>query len=98
MSFSGRRALVTGGSSGIGEGVCRALAEEGAQVIVASTGLERATKVARSLPGKLELYYDIRDRNTVIGLMDMKQVSAHLHQKTSANYGCMSEMKMTPII
>ncbi|EEC01007.1 short-chain alcohol dehydrogenase, putative, partial [Ixodes scapularis] len=51
MSLSGRRALVTGGSSGIGEGVCRALAEEGAQVIVASTGLERATKVAQSLPG-----------------------------------------------
>lgn len=57
MSFSGRRALVTGGSSGIGEGVCRALAEEGAQVIVASTGLERATKVAQSLPGKLFFFY-----------------------------------------
>ncbi|KAL1469568.1 hypothetical protein MTO96_041010 [Rhipicephalus appendiculatus] len=51
MSFSGRLALVTGGASGIGEAVCRVLAEEGAAVVVADQQLEAARQVAASLPG-----------------------------------------------
>ncbi|CAN7996433.1 unnamed protein product [Ixodes pacificus] len=73
MSFSGRRALVTGGSSGIGEGVCRALAEEGAQVIVASTGLERATQVAQSLPGNQghqAFFVDVSNADSVAALFE----------------------------
>jgi 3-oxoacyl-[acyl-carrier protein] reductase len=45
-----RRALVTGGSGAIGAAICRALAAQGAFVIVhANTGLERAQALAREL-------------------------------------------------
>ncbi|XP_075748422.1 estradiol 17-beta-dehydrogenase 8 isoform X2 [Rhipicephalus microplus] len=50
MSLDGRLALVTGGASGIGEAVCRALAEEGAAVVVADKHIEAARQVAASLP------------------------------------------------
>ncbi|XP_075727305.1 (3R)-3-hydroxyacyl-CoA dehydrogenase-like [Rhipicephalus microplus] len=50
MEFSGRLAVVTGGGSGIGEAICRVLAEKGARVVVADINLEAAEKVSISLP------------------------------------------------
>ena len=45
-----RRALVTGGSGGIGAAICRALAADGLQVIVhANRGIERAQSLADEL-------------------------------------------------
>lgn len=45
-----RRALVTGGSGGIGEAICRALASQGVHVFVhANSRLERAKAVAAAL-------------------------------------------------
>jgi len=41
FSLTGRRALIAGGSSGIGLGCACALAEAGAHVIVAARGAER---------------------------------------------------------
>ncbi|KAH6944635.1 hypothetical protein HPB50_004412 [Hyalomma asiaticum] len=68
MALSGRLALVTGGSSGIGEAVCYALAAEGATVVVAGRRLDVARKVAQSLPGDVEhlaLQVDIGDSSSV---------------------------------
>jgi NADP-dependent 3-hydroxy acid dehydrogenase YdfG len=44
-SFAGHVSLVTGASSGIGEGVARALAAEGATVVVAARRQDRLTKL-----------------------------------------------------
>jgi 3alpha(or 20beta)-hydroxysteroid dehydrogenase len=47
--LTGRRALVTGGAQGLGEGMARALAEAGASVVVADLQDELGPKVAESL-------------------------------------------------
>jgi NAD(P)-dependent dehydrogenase (short-subunit alcohol dehydrogenase family) len=49
LKLTGRRALVTGSSSGIGEGVARMLAEEGCAVVVHGRNRERAEKVAAEI-------------------------------------------------
>ena len=45
-SFEGKAAVVTGGGSGIGRGICLALAEAGARVAVADIDGDRAAQVA----------------------------------------------------
>jgi NAD(P)-dependent dehydrogenase (short-subunit alcohol dehydrogenase family) len=49
LQLTGRRALVTGSSSGIGAAVARMLAEEGARVVVHGRDRERAEKIAAEI-------------------------------------------------
>jgi NAD(P)-dependent dehydrogenase (short-subunit alcohol dehydrogenase family) len=49
FDFSGKVALVTGGSRGLGLAICRALAEQGAHVIVASRKQDNCIAVANEL-------------------------------------------------
>jgi NAD(P)-dependent dehydrogenase (short-subunit alcohol dehydrogenase family) len=49
LDLKGRRALVTGSSSGIGEGIARMLAAEGCAVVVHGRNRERAEQVAREI-------------------------------------------------
>lgn len=49
LQLKGRRALVTGSSSGIGEAISRMLAQEGAAVVVHGRNRERADKVAAEI-------------------------------------------------
>jgi 3-oxoacyl-[acyl-carrier protein] reductase len=52
LKLAGKRALVTGSSSGIGTGIARLLAEEGALVVVHGRNGERLAKVASDLEAK----------------------------------------------
>lgn len=49
LDLQGRRALVTGSSSGIGEGIARRLAKEGCSVVVHGRNAERAGQVAEAI-------------------------------------------------
>ena len=51
MRLEGRRALVTGGASGIGAAICARLAAEGAEVWVADIDLPGAERVAAEVAG-----------------------------------------------
>jgi NAD(P)-dependent dehydrogenase (short-subunit alcohol dehydrogenase family) len=61
----GRKALVTGGASGIGAATCRALHAAGAQVTIADIDQPGAEALSRELPGATVLILDITDEAAV---------------------------------
>jgi NAD(P)-dependent dehydrogenase (short-subunit alcohol dehydrogenase family) len=63
--LSGTRALITGGTSGIGLAMAAALAGAGATVAVAGRDAARAEEVAARLPGASGLALDVRDETSV---------------------------------
>jgi 2-keto-3-deoxy-L-fuconate dehydrogenase len=63
--LDGRRALVTGGASGIGESACRALTAAGASAIVVDLDRARAETLAAELPGATAIICDISDESAV---------------------------------
>ncbi|MGJ0117790.1 SDR family oxidoreductase [Williamsia sp. MIQD14] len=60
MRFEGKTAIVTGAAGGIGEGYARALAAEGAHVVVADLSDEAGEKVAADVGG-LYVHTDVAD-------------------------------------
>ena len=64
MLLEGRLALITGGASGIGEGIARAMAEHGARVIVADENPAGAAQVANAIGGEAwACELDVSDRS-----------------------------------
>ncbi len=60
--LAGRKALVTGGATGIGAAIVRALAREGAMVCVTDLDAAKAAEVARAVGGKsFALALDVTD-------------------------------------
>ena len=69
ISLSGRSAIVTGGSKGIGLGIATALAAEGARVAIASRTQEAVDAAAERLGGK-GFVFDSGDVDAIPGLLD----------------------------
>lgn len=65
MKLSGKVALVTGGSRGIGYGTAKILSENGAIVILTSKNQERLEKSASEIPNTIGITADIRKTNDV---------------------------------
>jgi NAD(P)-dependent dehydrogenase (short-subunit alcohol dehydrogenase family) len=68
MDFEGRTAVVTGGGHGIGRAFAEALAQGGAQVVVADTHEERAAKIASRIGG-LAVRCDVADPDSIDALV-----------------------------
>jgi len=72
--IAGRTAVVTGGGSGIGEGLAKELAREGAQVAIADIILENAQRVADEINasnGKaIAVQCDVCDRDSIHAMRD----------------------------
>jgi NAD(P)-dependent dehydrogenase (short-subunit alcohol dehydrogenase family) len=58
MMLSGRTAIVTGGSSGIGEAIVRRFAKEGAAVAILDRDLPAAERVAKTLADADVMYIE----------------------------------------
>ena len=74
MRFSGKTAVVTGGSRGIGRAICLALAQEGADIVLCYTGNEAAAQetvsLCRQTGGEaLAIQCDVSDAQQVDRLM-----------------------------
>lgn len=61
LGIDGKVALVTGASKGLGLGIGRALAREGARVALSSRSQDRISAAARSLPGSHGFAHDVSD-------------------------------------
>ena len=77
LKLKGRRALVTGSSSGIGEGIARMLAQEGCAVVVHGRNRERAEKVAA----------DIKAAGVAIGDLSTDEGAAAVHAEARTALG-----------
>lgn len=66
-------AVVTGGSAGIGEATCRALAKDGWKVIVAARRLEKCQAIADDIGG-VAIHLDVTDPASVAKLNELERV------------------------
>ena len=66
-------AVVTGGSAGIGEAACRALAADGWHVVVAARRLERCEQIAHEIGGQA-MALDVVDQESVDKLKALPRV------------------------
>ncbi|MCB2060751.1 MAG: SDR family NAD(P)-dependent oxidoreductase [Novosphingobium sp.] len=77
LELAGRRVLVTGSSSGLGEGMARMLVEEGCKVVVHGRNRERAEKVAQ----------EINAAGVAIGSLSDDESAASVHEQATAALG-----------
>ena len=65
MKLTGKVALVTGGSRGIGFAIAKILSENGATVVITSKNQERLEKSTVKIPNAIGIVADIKNKNDV---------------------------------
>ena len=80
IDLTGKVAIVTGGASGIGRGICLVLAEQGATVVATDVNLEGAQSVASEVAAfgrsSAALRIDVTDRSSVEDVVS-RTISEH---------------------
>jgi NAD(P)-dependent dehydrogenase (short-subunit alcohol dehydrogenase family) len=77
LQLSGKRALVTGSSSGIGVGIAQILAQEGCAVVVHGRNRERTEQTAR----------DVKVAGIAVGTLATDEGAASVHEQAIAALG-----------
>ncbi|KOG62502.1 hypothetical protein ADK77_27250 [Streptomyces antibioticus] len=72
VDLTGRRMIVTGGSSGLGAETVRALAGAGAQVTVATRNPAAAEPLVEEFPGTRAVALDLADPASVRAFCDLR--------------------------
>jgi gluconate 5-dehydrogenase len=75
FDLSGRRALITGSSQGIGLALARGLAEAGAAVVLNGRDPEKLAAAAREIPGAAQLAFDVTDHASVANAIDAAEAA-----------------------
>jgi gluconate 5-dehydrogenase len=70
FDLSGRRALITGSSQGIGLALARGLAEAGAKVVLNGRDPEKLAAAAAAIPDATQLVFDVTDHAGVAQAID----------------------------
>ena len=73
IDLAGKKAIVTGGGSGIGSGICQILAKAGADVMVVDLDKHLAEKVAGNLRGQGIFHFgecDVTDHDSVVSVVN----------------------------
>lgn len=70
FDLSGRRALITGSSQGIGLALARGLADAGAQVVLNGRDADKLAQAAAGIPGAQVLVFDVTDHAAVRAAVD----------------------------
>jgi len=65
LRLSGKVALVTGGSRGIGFATAKILSENGATVVITAKNQERLEKASSEIPNSMAIVADIRNKDNV---------------------------------
>ncbi|MCS7007254.1 MAG: SDR family oxidoreductase [Gaiellaceae bacterium] len=68
--LEGRRALITGASGGLGAGIARAFASEGARLALGGRRKEALAQLAEELPGSYALPFDVSDAQATAAAVD----------------------------
>src|SRR5262245_8852806 len=92
--FSGKVALVAGGYGGIGEACVKALAAQGARVVVAGRDLARARELASSVAGDA-VAFDAQDVESIRGAVDE---AASRHARIDFLVNCVGTQKIEPLL
>jgi len=70
LRLSGKVALVTGGSRGIGFATAKILSENGATVVITAKNQERLEKASSRIPNSIGIVANIRDKGDVKNVVD----------------------------
>jgi NAD(P)-dependent dehydrogenase (short-subunit alcohol dehydrogenase family) len=76
MRLAGKTAMVTGAARGIGLGCAKAMAAQGAKVVIADIDIETASTEAASIDGAIALELDVTNRDSWVRAID--QISTRL--------------------
>jgi len=76
MNHGGRKALITGGASGFGADIARALTASGARVVLVDVDQSALDRQQKEVPGSLGIRADVTDRSAIGQAVD--RAATHL--------------------